>query len=111
MIKLFELIPFCLAAVPANRTDIQHAIPELYEGPSFYWDVQICYVMQQKVYQLLQFVLAKPGLQALDCKELSLLVGHKTILSKEVINLALDCVGTSRCIRTVWLCWAARSQH
>ena len=53
MVKLFKLITFCLAAVSAYGRNIQHAIPELDESPSFYWDVQVCYVVQQEVYQLL----------------------------------------------------------
>ena len=58
MIKPFKLVPFSLAAVPAYGRNIQHAVPELYKSPSFYWDVQVCYVVQQKVYQLLEFVFA-----------------------------------------------------
>lgn len=53
MVKLFKLITFCLAAVSAYGRNIQHAIPKLDESPSLYWNVQICYIVQQEVYQLL----------------------------------------------------------
>lgn len=92
MVKLFKLVTFCLAAVSAYWGNIQHAIPELDESPSFYWDVQICYIVQQEVYQLLQFVFAQPGLEALNCNELSFLVSYKTILSKEEIEILLGCM-------------------
>ena len=39
MIKFLKLIPFCLAAISANGRHIEHAISELYEGSSLYWDV------------------------------------------------------------------------
>ena len=91
MIKLFKLITFRLAAVPANGTNIQHAIPEFDESSSFYWDVQVCNVVQQEIYQFLQFVFSQPGLEALNCNDLSFFVSYKAIFSEEEVELLLGC--------------------
>ena len=100
MIKLFKFITFCLAAIPSDGTNIQHAIPEFDESSSFYWDVQVCYVVQQKVYQLLQFVFTQPGLEALNCNDLSFFVSYKAIFSEEEIELLLGCKARQDVTRT-----------
>ena len=58
-VELFELVPLGLAAVPADRADVQHTVPELDEGPAFDRDIKVGDVDQNEVQQFLEFVLAQ----------------------------------------------------
>ena len=57
-IKIIESHTLFLAAIAADRRDIQHAIPELDEGAALDWNVQVSNVVQDKIDKLLELVLA-----------------------------------------------------
>ena len=49
----FKLISLLYTYISANRTNIHHAIPELHKRAPLYRDIQVCNIMQNKLYQLL----------------------------------------------------------
>jgi len=54
------LVPLLDRRVPANGTNINHAIAELDEGAPLHGDIQIGDIMQDEVHQGLVFGLAEP---------------------------------------------------
>ena len=58
--------------------------------------------MQQEVYQFLEFVFTQPGLEALNCKDLSFFVCYKTIFSEEEVELLLGCKACQDVTRMTW---------
>jgi hypothetical protein len=90
-IEFLKVISFLLAAVSADWGNIQHAIPKLHESAAFYGDVQVCYIMQDEIDELLQLLITEEFLQGLDSNNLSILVGNQPILGKKVIILIFSC--------------------
>ena len=60
----FVLVPLLSAAISADRRNVQHSCPELYEGASFNRDIQVSYVMESEVDNLLDIFFAKVSMNS-----------------------------------------------
>ena len=58
VVILLESISLLLATVPTYRRHVQHSISKFNERSSLHWYVNVCYLLQREVDELLQLILS-----------------------------------------------------
>lgn len=59
-VELLVLVALLDGGVPANRANVDHAVPELNESAALHRNVQISHIVQDEPHKLLVVVLANP---------------------------------------------------
>lgn len=83
---LLVLVPLGHRRIPANRTDIDHTIPELDKRASLLRQVQVGNVVQDEFGQLFVFLLADPGDEAVRGEGHAHAVGRQTVLGEAKVE-------------------------
>jgi hypothetical protein len=85
-IILLILDPLLNSRVPANGTDINHAIPELQKGASLHGDIQIGHVVQDELHQFLVFIFTEPFDEGVRGEREPRLVGCEAVLCEAEVE-------------------------
>lgn len=86
----FKLVSFFLAAIPADRRNVQHPVSELDEGTPLDGNVQIGDVMQHEIDEGFELLFSEIRLQTLGGQQVTRFVSHESVFRKHEIVL-VDC--------------------